>query len=872
MDSYKDPSGSKDNNDLPVYFLIILLPFFILYWMVPFLGDLRISHDYPVLIKEQLELLFSLKTGSFPLYVPGYHLGHSSTALTMGQLYHPISHIAALLPGYWAGKALELNTFVRLLTLGAAQLALFSFLRQMRVSTVFSFVISFVTVFNLRMLEAMRYGASLEAFTGHLLLCALMGRYCIRPSGWALPVTITALTYMIVCSGHPPMMFYGFAGAILFSAVIPFFLSEMLPDRGFDLKAASVFWRNTAACMITGVLLSAAYVIPLKFEFVDANVSYAKAGFQPTMGQDTLAGALNNFFMPYSASLLDSFGGSSVILVALLLPLLKLFRVSIPRVVWTVWGALIFTLLYIMGPNTPVFKIVWTIVPIIQSMGQVGRIAIIIPTIIMLLMAWLARRDAEPVVLRGSFSMTPAGILGAVSVLIIPLYLVFLYLVKPEVGHFNPFSIRDIPMFIALATVFFGLLSLAAITAADIYPRLARIGGAVLCVAVCIQVGTVLHYGMFIEHKRDEPTFERIMEMKRENLDYAFHENPNASHHAVTDHLFRSFMEPSLGRLFTNVTPVADQDEGYALMQKERLPQQIFIEDFDAARAGRINRGAADMKEGSVELVYNSFNNLRFMVESEAPALFGLSFPNTGHWKALVNGKDAPVFRGNGILNVVEVPAGETVVEFRYWSRAFCWGVLISCVTFILMGLHVGFYALKGYARVMCMLLALVVGAGSGALWYRSLYSGENLGTVYKWTYTAPGQAVNIAYGKQTSLYTVPTLSFMHWHSSNIVDGDRAPGSGIPLGTFNSKEVVVDLNKSEKIGSIVLYGDIAASPDLAVSEDGNNWETVTASSMAKSGGSPLRITFDAPVTGRYIKARSMEQELYMDELEVYRAL
>ena len=50
--------------------------------------------------------------------------GQTSSALTLGQIYHPISHIAASLPGYWEGKALEWINLLRLLSLGVAQFIL----------------------------------------------------------------------------------------------------------------------------------------------------------------------------------------------------------------------------------------------------------------------------------------------------------------------------------------------------------------------------------------------------------------------------------------------------------------------------------------------------------------------------------------------------------------------------------------------------------------------------------------------------------------------------------------------------------------------------------------------------------------------------
>ncbi len=44
------------------------------------------------------------------------------------------------------------------------------FLRRLRLSTALAFVFSFITVYNLRMLDMFRYGASLENYVGFVML------------------------------------------------------------------------------------------------------------------------------------------------------------------------------------------------------------------------------------------------------------------------------------------------------------------------------------------------------------------------------------------------------------------------------------------------------------------------------------------------------------------------------------------------------------------------------------------------------------------------------------------------------------------------------------------------------------------------------
>ena len=115
---------------------------------MPFISSLTLGKDYAIFpIQHQMELMFSLKMGSFPLYVPGFAGGQTASALMLGQIFHPLTHMATLLPGYWSGNALEWNTLLRLFSLGLAHLAIFVFVRDLGVSKLFSFIVSFITVY-----------------------------------------------------------------------------------------------------------------------------------------------------------------------------------------------------------------------------------------------------------------------------------------------------------------------------------------------------------------------------------------------------------------------------------------------------------------------------------------------------------------------------------------------------------------------------------------------------------------------------------------------------------------------------------------------------------------------------------------------------
>lgn len=66
-----------------------VLPFLVLYWLMPFIGKYTIGNDYLIFwIQQQLYLHFSVRHGAFPLYAPGFAGGRTASALTLGQLWH----------------------------------------------------------------------------------------------------------------------------------------------------------------------------------------------------------------------------------------------------------------------------------------------------------------------------------------------------------------------------------------------------------------------------------------------------------------------------------------------------------------------------------------------------------------------------------------------------------------------------------------------------------------------------------------------------------------------------------------------------------------------------------------------------------------
>lgn len=321
---------------LIVTFVFFGLPFFVLYWFVPFAGNYTIGNDYlGYWINMQLYLRFSIENGTFPLYAPGFNCGWTASALTLGQLHHPISWIAASIPGYWNGHAHEIGTLLRFVSLGGCHLLLYFLLRKFRLGMTLAFVISFVTTYNLRMLDMFRYAASLENYTALLLLCVTISWYYITPKKRLARFFIAVSTYLLVVGGHPQIMFFGLFGAAIVCLIIPFYMKLMLPEQAsLPLRRVGVFYLTVGGWMLIGILLASFYVMPFYFEYIQESVRNLNMGFRWACEyQDTLVGNLCNFFNPFHSNMCGAFGGSALIILAAIVPVLALFKIRVPWVI-----------------------------------------------------------------------------------------------------------------------------------------------------------------------------------------------------------------------------------------------------------------------------------------------------------------------------------------------------------------------------------------------------------------------------------------------------------------------------------------------------------------------------------------------------------
>ena len=375
-----------------VQILICLLPFAVFYWLIPFAGTRTIGNDYRIYsIQQQMELRYSLAHGTFPLYAPGFAGGRSAAALTLGQMYHPISWLASHSPGYWDGLALEWNTFWRLISLGLIQLVLFNLILRLRLRADMAFIVSFITVYNLRALDMFRYGAALENYTGFLLLCASMTYLYIAPDNLIRPLAVIGATYLLVCGGHPQIAYLGIIGAAMICVTIPYAIAAIQPKATPTWLSKRTYYSCVSVCCVVGVLIASPYTIPFYVEFVrDAPSRVNQTYIWSLANSDHLGGAINSLFNPLRSDVHGAFGSSSLILIAILAPLvlapIRAVRGRMAMVLMVIASVVIF--LCSVGADTPLHYWFWRMVPLADSFRTPGRIAMLLPPFLMFILIW----------------------------------------------------------------------------------------------------------------------------------------------------------------------------------------------------------------------------------------------------------------------------------------------------------------------------------------------------------------------------------------------------------------------------------------------------------------------------------------------------
>jgi hypothetical protein len=709
------------------YLLALLQPFVLLWWLVPWLSGRTIGNDYPVYaIEYQLELLFSLHHGSYPLFVPGFHHGQSAAALSLGGLHHPIAWICGILPGYWDGHALAWNTLFRLVSLGFAQLFLWRLLRGLRLPLWLAWLVSTVAVYNLRMLDMFRFAATLEAWTGAWFVVSAAGWMLLDRRSRLAPLALVLAGWWTIGSGHPQFAYFAAMAAGITVLALPLLLPSDLREAW---PTVGSYYGRVAAWGSLSVALSASLLLPFVLDFMAGNTGRVGREYAWSLGySDTPAGVVANLLMPLRADVHGAFGGSSLLLLALLLPLGRLAGLRIARSAWIGLGLAALVLLYTLGGHTPLHRWAWEIVPFAQAFRVPGRLAQLLPflALILAVLAWRAWEADEGA---GRGARRGLALVAGIA-LLAQLASPWIWSAwAPRHTLVTAQQLRGVGWGLELAVAFAGALALAALAGLVLRPGW-RWLVAPLLLATLAQLGICLSLGTWVEPARPTVSLAQKAERKQAALKYYYGrhgQGDGMEQGVVRDHgRLGAPFHAELARLCSSPVGVQSREQAYERLLAQAPPAgSCLIEGAQSAPPGPA--------AGRVDLSLATFNRQDFEVVAPREAWLVVHHPHDGRWRARVDGVEVPLARADGLELAVPIPPGEHGVQLRYGSPAWTAGAIISSAALALLGMLASLRLLSGGRRAWGGAVSVVVAVGVFALWYTSLYSGEHLGTVYSW-------------------------------------------------------------------------------------------------------------------------------------------
>jgi len=109
----------------------------------------------------------------------------------------------------------------------------------------------------------------------------------------------------------------------------------------------------------------------------------------------------------------------------------------------------------------------------------------------------------------------------------------------------------------------------------------------------------------------------------------------------------------------------------------------VSRESLAPQQTGPLQSLATNAPIQSASIVQYKSQRVRIEAESATPALLVLNDSNFPGWRAYVNGQAAAIVNANYLFRGVLVPAGKSIVEFRYEPRSLQAGLALSLAAFV---------------------------------------------------------------------------------------------------------------------------------------------------------------------------------------------
>jgi hypothetical protein len=841
-----------------------------MYWLVPLFSSLTIGNDYPRFsIQQQLALMYSLEHGTFPLYVPGFAMGQSATALTLGQLFHPLPHLANLFPGYWQGDALLINTQLRLLSLGCVHLLLFYALKKLGLRTVLAFVLSFITVYNLRMLDMFRYGASLETFTAFIILCSCIILCALEIRYWYVAGIVIG-SYLLTVGGHPQIAYIGFLGAAILALLTPGFAISVRSDLVFDKKRLAQYWSLVLFATLVGILLAAPYILGFYLEFLPNNLRTGRPYGFATGYQDSWGGLFRSFYSPLSSDVHGAFGGSALVSLALLFPVAILIYGKYRSAAWLSFVTAVFVFLLACGDSTPLHRLVWEYFPMASIFRVPGRYTLMILFPLLFVLVWIISIGEQ----QAACGRKPVVPFFASNLTFLTLSACLLFItlnqsidhMLPDSSWFSPDHINDVTD-IDFKNGFY--LGVAALLMLAVYFELSArklrafaVSAGFILVAIVVLEGTnALRHGTWVTESKDQRTADAMATYIQSRYSVPADTGGGMTMALVDEQIKRSALEPRLARFYRNVSVFEDKKDLTRYFLSDRKPNEAVV--LGSPPRSLYPQNDIEGLVDEVELTAFRYNQLDFSVKSKADGLLSTNLPYRQNWHVLVDGVASEAVMANGYETAAFVPAGTHHVVFRYESDVLKVGMLVACISLALILLHAAWRASTRTTRALCLVLS-VSPLVLFAIWVASLYSGDELGVSYAWDSTQFPPNQNLSYAKQTKASS--KLSYF-FYPGLAVDGSS---SGLPFRSSPSMRPrwQVDLGAIHSVESIVIHHLMAKSLPISVSVS-NDGESFTVVAKIRSAKRKIVMNFSSKIKARFVAMQSEQKTvLGFSEVEV----
>jgi hypothetical protein len=851
-----------------------MLPFAVLYWLVPFWSDLTIGNDYIVYgIQAQIDLNHSLAHDSFPLYGPGFSGGHSTAAMTLAQLYHPISHLARLVPGYWDGQAIEIYTTIKLLSLGIAHIALFFAFRVYGANSALAFLVTGLVIYNMKMLDHFRYGAALEAYTAMIILASCVLVFYARRDKLAPKLGIIVSSYLLVSSGHPQMAYLAFLSIGVLMLFLPSIYALFVEQRNeLLIREGSSRLCFAGILIIIGIALALPYISTFVFEFMSLNSARTNNDYAWSLGYgDTWGGVLRNFYMPLQADVGTGFGGSALWLLVFLVPFVRIFGLTPDRIIWCMYALILFILVVCMGDASPLYKLVWGFLPLADNFRLPGRYAtlMLLPTAFLLF--WLLKSASK-----STFKLTSNSRVSALTMLslltgcLLALLFFSVNSLLPASSVWHAQNILNLPISVHSDVLFYYLFFVCCLVLVSMIASRfseSRVLTLSLYALACVnlsQTAFVLQQATWITETPASKTLMQLDAEKRQSINLEAIAGYGLTPISVDEQMELSILEPRLALFYRNFTMVLNRTEAKELIRAGRdVDAAIVLSDQPKTY---IDSGGD--KVDTISLIFSSYNRLDFEVEAQQEGLLVTNIPFRNNWQVFIDGNEEKVLEANGYAVSVLVPKGRHNIELRYRSYALNWSLLISSLILIIVLVS---FARNQSTPAKIVLAGVLLFFCSLSVWlFNSLYTGSSFNTHYVWSSDDFPTHGNLAYARQTSAMNLANSQMpFYYYPGKAVDGDREGKGYASAAAPNARSWKVDLGGRETMSTIEIYGiDLYAYPlSLWVSDyPSKNFQLV-----AKLTQPAKQLSLDVSgLQGRYLALSAKGSgRLHFTEFEVY---